>query len=203
MRRRIRWVAWAVFGMMWGPGLVPAAFPHEEGHTAETFAAYHSSRAELPVAFEYPAAWQVEESSGTHEAYAQVQVYGPASLEPRLRTYLVVRCVPPKAEGGRYANLDEMVESYRATLQAGLRVDEERKVQVLSQPATQLDVSGIFQLPLDAPGERSVPVKSQRIFFEQEGRLYELAWMGTPEVAEQVAAAFAHLLQALRVIPHS
>jgi len=198
--RRIRWAPWLAVGMMGGFGLVAAAHNHEEGHTAEMVAVYRSSRPELPVAFEYPAAWQVEESSGTHEAYAQVQVYGPESLEPRLRAYLVVRRMPSKAEGGRYASLGEMIESYRATMQSGLRIDGERGVDVWGHPATQLDVSGIFQLPLDAPGERSAPVKSQRVFVEQDGQFYELAWMATPEVADQVSAAFSRLLQTLTLV---
>jgi len=185
--------------MMTGTLLLTAAWTGE-GHTIETFAQYRSQSPRLPVAFEYPSAWQVEESSGTSEVYAQVQIYGPASLEPRLRTYLVVRCVPPKADGGRYMSLSEMVETYRATMQAGLRVDEERATDVMGQPATQLDVSGIFQLPLDSPGERSVPVKSQRVFFEHDGRLYELAWMATPEVSDHVAAAFSHLLESLTLV---
>lgn len=180
--------------MMAGGGLLLIG-QVQEGQATESFAQYRSTAPQLPVAFEYPSTWQVEESSGTHEAYAQVQIYAPASLEPRLRTYLVVRSIPPKAEGGRYASLNEMVDSYRATLQSGLRVDAQREVQIMSQSATQLEVSGVFRLPWESRGERSVPVKSQRVFFESNGRLYECGWMGTPEVAAQTAAAFVHLIQ--------
>lgn len=199
--RRIRWAPLAVFGMMGGVALLLVGGAVEgQPTTMDAFATFSSTTPQLPVQFEYPAGWQPEESSGSHERYAQVQVYAPESFEPRLRTYLVVRCVPPRAEGGRYAGLAEMVEAYRATMQSGLRVDEERQVQVMGRPATQLEVSGIFQLPWETPGEHAVPVKSQRVFFEQDGHFYELAWMGTPEVADQVSAAFARLLQTLTLV---
>ncbi|MBI2105123.1 MAG: hypothetical protein HYT90_06085 [Candidatus Omnitrophica bacterium] len=169
--------------------------------TMDEFVTFSSATPQLPVRFEYPAGWQPEESAGSHERYAQVQVFGPASLEPRLRTYLVVRRVPPRAEGGRYGSLDEMVESYRATMQSGLHVDADRPVQVLGRTGRQLDISGDFRLSWETPGEiKSVPVKSQRIFVEQDGQFYELAWMATPEVADQVAAVFSRLLQTLTLV---
>ena len=166
----------------------------QEGQTTELFVQYASTRPQLPVRFEYPSGWQVEESAGSHEVYSQVQVYGPAVLEPRLRTYLVIRCVPPKTEGGRYASLGEMVDAYRTTLQTGLGVDGEQEIQMLGRLAKQLEVSGTLWLPWESPAAQPVAVKGQRVFFEQDGRLYEAGWMATPEVSNQVAAAFSHLL---------
>ena len=165
-----------------------------------SFTLYRSHQPQLPVSFEYPADWQVEDSSGTIEAYAQVQIYGPASLEDRLRTYLVVRAIPPKAQGGRYAGLREMVEAYQKTLMPSLRIEQEREALVLETTATVLDISGTLLLPWEAKDPQPVPVKSQRIFLEKNGRLYELSWMATPDVSPRVEAAFSHLLQTLTLL---
>lgn len=199
---RTAWCLRGVSGMMAGMALLLIGAAGGQSTTMDAFATYSSPTPQLPVRFEYPAGWQPEESAGSHERYTQVQVHAPESFESRLRVYLVIRVIPPKAEGGRYEDLDEMIESYRATMQAGLHVDEEREVQVLGLAATQLDISGTFRLlSRETPGERAVPVKSQRVFFEQDGRLYELAWMATPEVSDQVAAAFTHLLQTFSLVP--
>ena len=162
------------------------------------FTLYHSDHAQLPVSFEYPAEWQVEYSSGTAETYAQVQVYGPASLDHRLRTYMVIRAVPPKAQGGRYAGVSEMAAAYQTTLLPGLRVDQDRQEAVLGSPATILDVSGTLNLPWEVSrAPRPVPVKSRRVFLEKNGWLYELSWLTTPEASQQVERAFSHLLKTL------
>ena len=186
------------FGMMAAVGLL--VMPSQEGWTTDAFALYQSAKPQLPVTFEYPADWQVEESSGSQEVYAQVQVYGPSSLEPRLRTYLVVRAVPSKTGGGRYASLEEMVGVFRDTLQPGLRIDGTHPVQVAGGPATQLEVSGQLWLPWKSPNAKPVPVKGQRVFLERGGRFYEFAWMGTPEVSGQVRAAFSRLLDTFTVV---
>ena len=186
------------FGMMAAVGLL-MVFPRE-GWTTDAFALYQSAKPQLPVKFEYPADWQVEESSGSQEAYAQVQVYGPSSLEPRLRTYLVVRAVPSKTGGGRYASLEEMISAFRDTLQPGLRIDGTHPAQVAGGSATQVEVSGQLWLPWESPKAVPVPVKSQRVFLERGGRFYEFAWMATPEVSGQVGAAFSRLLDTFTVI---
>jgi hypothetical protein len=165
-----------------------------------SFAIYRSEQPELPLSFEYPSDWHVERSQGSSEAYAQVQVYGPESLEGRLRTYIVVRVIPPQADGGRYASVGEMAEDYRKTLLPTLRIEQDRELTVLESPAHVLDVSGTVLLPWKSPNAQSVPVKSQRVFFEKGARLYELAWMATPEVAPAVEAAFSHLLQTLTIL---
>jgi hypothetical protein len=167
----------------------------QEGQVTRTFAVYQGDLLQLPVRFEYPADWQVESSSGSTEIYSQVQIYGPPSLEDRLRTYLVVRAIPPKVHGGRYENLDEMVEGYRKDLLPTLHIEQEQQTIVLGQPARLLDVIGTLRLPWKSPTSELVPVKSQRIFLDKNGWFYELAWMATPEVALTVEEAFSHLLQ--------
>ena len=196
---RISWAHGIIFGMMAG-GAVLLLGHAQEGHATGTFTRYASSRPQLPVAFEYPADWSVEESSGTYEAYSQVQIYGPESLESRLRTYLVVRSMPPKTDGGRYTSVREMVDAYRQTLQPGLRIAGEQQIAVSGVPAIQLDISGTLRLPWESQEGKLVPVTSQRIFFERQGRFYEAGWMGTPEVSDTVAAVFAHLLQTLTLV---
>lgn len=197
MRRRIFLVC---FGMIAGGVLLPRAHA-QEGGTTGTFSVYQSQQPQLPVSFEYPADWQLEPSTGKVEAYTQVQIYGPASLDHRLRTYLVIRGVAPQSAGGRYAGLNEMVDSYRHTLQQGLQIDQELHVSVLGVPAIEVEVSGTFRLPWESPAAQAVAVKSQRIFLEKNGRLYELAWMATQEAAPEVEQVFSHLLHTLTVTP--
>ena len=169
------------------------------GMAQHTFTMYRSTQSRLPVSFEYPADWQVEPSSGMMEAYTQVQLYGPASLDARLRTYMVVRVLPPKGQGGRFADAAAMADDYRKTLMPTLHIDQERQTQVLGTPAAMVDVSGTLLLPWKGTHPTPVPVKSQRVFFEKAGRLYELSWMATPEASAVVEQAFTHLLATLRL----
>ena len=186
------------FGMIAAGMLFLLTAGLQEGRAERMFSLYRSEHAQLPVSFEYPAEWQVEYSSGTAEAYAQVQMYGPAALDTRLRTYIVVRVVPPKAQGGRYAGVGEMVAAYQTTLLPGLRVDQDRQIVVLDSPATILDISGMLNLPWEVSrAPKPVPVKSQRVFLEKNGWLYELSWLTTPEASQQVERAFSHLLSTL------
>lgn len=177
--------------------MVLAAGRSVEGHPVGMVTQYESVRPELPVSFEYPADWDAEESFGSQEAYAQVQVYAPESLESRLRSYLVIRAVPPEEKGGRYAGLRAMADSYRHALQPGLQIDQEEQTNLLGASAVRFRVSGTLRLPWKSSRAQPVPVRSERIFFEKGGRLYELAWMATPEAADQVRDAFIHLLETL------
>ena len=187
------------FGMIVSVAFFLVASYRDDGMAAESFTLYRSQQPQLPVSFEYPADWQVEDSSGTTEKYTQVQVYGPPSLETRLRTYMVVRAVPPKAEGGRFAGLGEMVEEYQKTLMPSLRIDQAQETVVLDVLARRLDISGTLSLPWKSKDPHPVPVKSQRIFLEKDGRLYELSWMATPEASQEVERAFSHLLDTLAI----
>ena len=187
------------FGMIAVGVLVLPARAHDLMAT-HSFVVYRSDQQELPVSFEYPADWRVEYSKGTIEAYAQVQIYGPDSLDTRLRTYLVVRALPPKTKGGRYADVGEMIEAYRNTLPPSLRIDHEGETTVLGEPSPVIDISGTLPLPWNSQQAQQVPVKSQRVFFEHHGRLYELAWMATPEASSTVNAAFSRLLQTLALV---
>lgn len=185
------------FGMIATGVLFLTAAAAQEGMSTSGFAVYSSNQPQLPVRFEYPADWQVEDSRGTTEAYTQVQIYGPASLEGRLRTYMVVRAVPPKAQGGLYAGLDEMVGAYQKTILPTLRIEQERQTVVLGSPARVLDINGTLLLPWKARDPQPVPVKSQRVFMEKNGLFYELSWMATPETSEAVERFFSHLLNTL------
>ena len=182
--------------LMAAGGLI--ALGHVEGGMAiDAFARYQGKTPELPVSFEYPAGWQVEESSGSQEVYRQVQIYGPKSLEDRLRVYLVVRAVPPKAVGGRYEGLEDMVRQYRVTLMSSLHVDAQGAIRLLGSSVPQLEVSGTLPRSWWSVDPEQIPVKGQRVFLEQDGRFYELGWMATAEASGPVAEAFRRLLQTL------
>lgn len=190
---------WGIVSMLAGSLLMTAGHQAEGDMSIKAFALYRSQQPGLPVSFEYPEGWELEESAGTHEPYAQVQCYGPKTMEDRLRIYLVVRAMPPKAAGGRYADVAEMVQEFQRTKLPTLRVDREGAVSVAGTAATQLDISGSLRLPWKSSKATDIPVKSQRVFFEKDGRLFELAWLGTPEASPVLADAFSRLLQTLSV----
>ncbi len=173
--------------------------PVREGQATDTFATYRNHHSSLPVSFEYPAGWEVEPSEGKTEAYAQVQVYAPIAFEPRLRVYLVVRAMPTAASGGRYASVDAAAAAYRETLLPSLRIDEVQETMALGVAARQVAISGTLRLPWMSAVAQPVPVTGRRLFFEKDGRLYECAWLSTPDVAARVQAFFEHLLQTLTV----
>ncbi|MBI2094331.1 MAG: hypothetical protein HYT88_06400 [Candidatus Omnitrophica bacterium] len=166
----------------------------------EPFILYRSNQPQLPIAFEYPSAWQPEFSKGSVEPYVQVQVYGPASLESRLRTYIAVRSMPNAAEGGKYGDVQALVESYLQHLMPSFKIDKDQTTQVLGIPARMLDISGTLALPWEAKDPQAIPIRGQRIFFEKNKRLYELSWLATPETSSIVEAAFQKLLATLSLV---
>ena len=184
------------FGMM-AAGCVLLAVPSQGETPTNAFAVYQSDQPQLPLRLEYPTGWDVELSSGKMEPYTQVQFYAPASLESRLRIYLVARALPPKAAGGRYADVGELAASYRASLPPTFAINGERATTVLGVSARQVGVAGTLQLPWMSSNAHPVSVVGQRVFCERAGRLYEFAWLATPAAAPQVEAAFMHLLETL------
>ena len=183
--------------------LVTVGMPMGEGHATSAFTTYRSHQPQLPVSFEYPTGWDAEMSAGKTEAYTQVQLYAPAAVEQRLRVYLVVRAMPLKASGGRYASLDEAVAAYRETLLRTLHITEERQTTVAGVAARQLAINGTLSLPWMSATAHAVPVVGGRLFFEKDGRVYECAWLGTPELAAQVQTYFDHVLQTLMIASSS
>lgn len=177
--------------------LSPLAAGAQEGMVAGRFSEYESHEPQLPVRFEYPADWELEESTGAVETYTQVQLYAPAALEGRMRTYIVVRAVPAKAQGGRYATIEEMVHAYRETLLPAFHIESERTVTLNGMPATSLEMTGTLSLPWQSPRATPVPVRGERVFLAANGRFYELAWLTTPEASSRVTEVFARLLKTL------
>lgn len=175
----------------------------EQNMSSGMFSLYQSSQPNLPVSFEYPSEWRTEFSKGATENYSQVQIYAPDALDKRLRTYIVVRIMPPKDQGGRYASIAEAVEEYRKTLMSSWRIVEEQRIEVSGVSAYKMDINGTLRLPWRSPKAQDVPIRSQRIFFEKDGRLYELSWLATSETAPQLEDAFSHLIQTLEIVNNS
>ena len=166
---------------------------------AATFQTYQGPASQLPVRFEYPAEWTAEPSSGTTEAYHQVQLFAPPAAG-RLHPYISVRAMPLKAQGGRFATVEELVASHAATLLPTLRIDGRRRASAAGTPAEVVDGSGALWLPWKSTHPKEVPVACQWMFFGAGGRLFELSWMATPETAAGVRAAFDHLLSSLTLL---
>lgn len=164
--------------------------------TTEAFSRYRG-RPGLPVSFEYPAGWQVEESTGSQEVYTQVQVYAPGPAGAGVRTYLVVRVVPPPAAGGRYGSAADAQTAYRETLLPDWQIEQESTLEVLGAAARRLEVSGTLRLPWHAPEAEVVPVRSQRVFCEAAGGVLEMGWVAPAAEAGRLSALFDRLLQTL------
>ena len=197
-----RWFRASGFGMM--AALLVLGWPMSS-FTSESplasFAHYPGQPPLLAVTFDYPADWKPISSSGSAESYTQVQVLAPPSFGDRPRTYLIVRARPLKSSGGRYATAQEAVAAYEATLIPHLRIERRVESQRYGVAVTQLDVAGAMQMPFERLTPAPVPVKGQRLFFEKDGRLYEVGWLAVTSATEQTAAAFAHILDTLTFVP--
>ena len=166
-----------------------------------SFVGYQGGEPGLPVTFEYPTGWVLEASSGSHEAYTQVQVYAPDAMDPRMRNYLVVRVVPSSASGGRYPTLEEMMAEFRQTLLSSLHVEREEPIDVLGAHGQYVRMTGSLRLPWKAARAQDVPVTGARIFIERESQFFEIGWLATPEAAHEVESAFQHLVESLKLAP--
>ena len=158
----------------------------------------YQGSATLPVRFEYPADWKPLESSGSTEIYTQVQLLAPlGGMSSTFRTYMVVRAMPRQSQGGQYANIQEAIAAYESHAMPHLQIHQRAEIQRYDVTIHVMEISGDFQMPFERLPKAPVFVKGQRMFFEKNDRLYELGWLAVPDLAEQTAAAFAHLLDTL------
>ena len=197
----VRWWRTVRFGMMAMIFLMGWSSSSFTEQSPMPFARYSGHPPLLAVSFDYPEGWRPIESSGSTESYAQVQVLAPLALGEKPRTYLVVRAMPLKSSGGRYATVQEAVAAHEASLLPHLHIERRADVQRYGVTVTMLDVAGAMQMPFERHTPAPVPVKGQRLFFEKDARVYEVGWLAVTAAADQAAAAFAHLLDTLTFEP--
>lgn len=176
---------------------VVASFPL----AAKDMSLVYANRAFLPLSFEHPADWEVEPSAGTTERYSQVQLYAAKQPGDLMRTYMVIRAIPPKAKGGRYDDREQMISSFKSTLLRSMTIEGEQSEVVAGVAARVLEIGGTLNLPWESVSPTPVPVAGQRVFFERDGWLYQASWLTTPDHADAVRAIFTRLLSTLAPIP--
>ncbi len=164
---------------------------------AESLPLYQGT-GELRLVFRYLPDWRIEEARGLADRYRQVQAWGPRNQDDTYTAHVTVRVSPVKSEGGRYANVDELVAATRKAIYAG-RVDSERHTTIAELLAVDQTMS--YTLPaVHQPGLKAlpVPVKTRGLFFEREGHLYELLFSCDSREYDRNSLAFEQLLRTFK-----
>ena len=70
----------------------------ESEHSMTTAYEYVGSSAELPVAFRYPGAWRLTETTGRLEPYRQARLDGPRNSDDTFTASFIARSSPLRAK---------------------------------------------------------------------------------------------------------
>lgn len=164
--------------------------PREIGY----YAAFTSTNPRLRFAFHYPSDWQVREFD--EEGYGEVFILGPRDRENTYNLALVVSVTPGKAQGGRFATLEEMVANRLSRSQrlTEFEVLSRVKGELASAEAVELMISHKMPLPL-AGNRQEVPLLERWIIAARKGWFYELIYRVTAEDYYTYLDAFQTLVR--------
>jgi len=164
--------------------------PREIGY----YAAFTTTNPRLRFAFHYPSDWQAREFD--EEGYDEVLILGPRDRENTYNLALLVSVTPGKAQGGRFATLEEMVVNRlnRSQRLTGFKVLSRVKGELASAEAVEVMVS--YNMPLLRAGNRQeIPLMERWIIAARKGWFYELIYRVTAEDYYTYLDAFQTLVR--------
>jgi len=163
------------------------------------YAAFTSTNPRLRFAFHYPSDWQVREFD--EEGYDEVLILGPRDRENTCNLALLVSVTPGKAQGGRFATLEEMVVNRlnRSQRLTEFKVLSRVKGELASAEAVELMVS--YNVPLLRTGTRQeIPLMERWIVAARKGWFYELIYRVTAEDYYTYLDAFRTLVRTFEFV---
>jgi len=163
------------------------------------YTAFASTNPHLRFAFHYPSDWQVREVD--EEGYGEVFILGPRDRENTYNLALLVSVTPGKAQGGRFATLEEMVANRLSRSQrlTEFEVLSRVKGELASAEAVELMVS--HKMPLLLAGNRQeIPLMERWIIAARKGWFYELIYRVTAEDYYTYLDAFQTLVRTFEFV---
>jgi len=196
-KQKALWVLVAV-GWMAVQG-VPPVWAKAMKETTPTFLEFHGKARDLPVVFEYPKSWKPEEEKGTIEKYQLVRLMGPRNPEDTYSSYISIVGSPVKKKGGKFDNLSEIVENYKAYQLAGAHLDDEKVTVLGGLGAVDLTVTSVIP-PLFQKGLRAleIPVRTRTLFTQKGGMLYQITYSADLRLYDEHVKDFNRLLETLQ-----
>ena len=173
--------------------------PGVAGPLPDGVLSYTSADPELPVAFQYPSGWRIDEERGAVDVYHQVRLRGPRNQEDTYTAYLLVRSTPlherDAAEGVR-----GFMTRYTSHLPEGAAIDSRAAQQLAGLTAEDLMVSYTIP-PLHRAGRapRAIPVRTRTLVAAKDGRLYEFVYSADARAYTDSAGAFERVSRTLQI----
>ena len=155
----------------------------------------------LPVQFDYPAVWLLQEERGTVEPYRQVRVRGQRNADDTYTCFMAVRISPVKSQGGRYHDTLERVRALRELSISGQTTVSDHPLRVAGLPATE--VRATLEIPAQHKPELkaiAIPVKTTTIVLQHGTNLYELQYSCDAREYDRYANAFRRLVRSFRLL---
>jgi len=125
--------------------------------------------------FLYPDSWRVREfEDGAH---IQVVILGPRDARNQFNAAMAVHSFPNRASGGKYATLDQVIETFRNSHKrsAGFQEHALEHGFVGVHPATEIVVEYTLAWRADQPDPTPIAVIEHKIFLARESRFYEIS----------------------------
>ena len=163
------------------------------------FSEFHDMAPGLPVAFKYPKDWKLEEEKGVLENYQLVRLLGPRNPDDTYTSYISITASPVKEQGGKFADLAEIVKNYKEHQLAGARVDDEKVTVVGGQGAVEMTVTSVLPPSLHRglkPLE--TPVRNRALFTQKRDVLYRITYSADVRIYDRHVGQFDRLLETLQ-----
>ena len=196
MKRIAIWMILGI-GLTAAQGVPVLAGPAKEAKPL--LSEFHSAVPALPLSFEYPKDWKLEEEQGSVEKYHSVRLMGPRNPAGTYTSTISIAGSPVSKEGGKFAGLADIVKNYKEHQIPGSRVEEEKVTVVGGQGAVDLTVSSVIP-PMLHKGLKPVKisVRTRTLFTQKGSTLYRITYSSDRRIYTRHLKKFDRLLETLQ-----
>ena len=166
---------------------------------AEEPVVYQDPSAPLDFTFEYPRNWVTGVDRGSREPYWQVVILGPRNEADSYSASLTVRLLPNPSVGGKFADLEALVEGRKRQYgrQPGFLVLSEDQRDVAGVAAQEWMYRLSIPLPSHSTSARPTAIQTHEVRLAVRGHLYELIYTADQQDFDAYHRVFLHLLDSL------
>lgn len=139
------------------------------------YSVFAGSTAALPLRFEYPSDWRIEQEAGRIDRYAQVLVEGPRNSAGTLNPMLIVRTAPRASAGGKYRDAQHLMNDFLSHVYMPPKILLSRPYELSGASGYETEYTHTVP-PLRKPGlkGRAIDMRTRHLFLEKDDLLIEV-----------------------------
>ena len=165
-----------------------------------TYSMYTGNDATFPIRFEAPDGWKATEESGTVDSYRAIRLLGPRNAEDTYTSAITIRQSPVKAQGGKFASGEELMEHALAHQLSGSTTEARTVTTVAETPA--IDVTVAYTVPplrLPKLTPLPIPVKTRTLVLVKGSYVYEVIYTADAREYSRHASVFERVARSLQI----